>query len=100
MEIVFIRHGEPDYKPCWERGFVGHGKDLACLTPEGINQAKEVSRNPILNGSELIISSPYTRALQTAALPEGSQGLQKLIIALHMLFILIKILLDLTGFKL
>ncbi|MCL2603614.1 MAG: histidine phosphatase family protein [Defluviitaleaceae bacterium] len=68
MEILFIRHGKPDYTPCWERGFIGHGKDLACLTPEGIKQAEEVSRNPILDGSELIISSPYTRALQTAAI--------------------------------
>ena len=68
MEIVFIRHGKPDYTPCWERGFIGHGKDLACLTLEGIKQAEEVSRNSILDGSELIISSPYTRALQTAAI--------------------------------
>ena len=68
MEIVFIRHGKPDYVPCWERGFIGHGKDLACLTPEGINQSEEVSKNSLLDGSELIISSPYTRALQTAAI--------------------------------
>ena len=68
MEIIFIRHGEPNYTPCWERGFIGHGKDLASLTPTGIVQAEEVSQNPILNGSEIIISSPYTRALQTAAI--------------------------------
>ena len=68
MEIVFIRHGEPDYKPCWEREFIGHGKDLACLTPEGVKRADEVSRNSILDGSELILVSPYTRALQTAAI--------------------------------
>jgi len=68
MEVVFIRHGKPDYTPCWERGFIGHGKDLACLTPEGIKQAEEVSKNSVLDGSELIISSPYTRALQTAAI--------------------------------
>ena len=68
MEIVFIRHGAADYAPCWERGFIGHGKDLACLKPEGIKQAEEVSKNPVLDGSELIISSPYTRALQTAAI--------------------------------
>jgi broad specificity phosphatase PhoE len=75
MEIVFIRHGEPDYTPCWERGFIGHGKDLACLTSEGVNQAEEVSKNSILNGSELIISSPYTRALQTAAIISKNTGL-------------------------
>jgi len=68
MEVIFIRHGEPDYTPCWDRGFIGHGKDLACLTDEGVAQAENVSRNPLLNNSELIVSSPYTRALQTAAI--------------------------------
>ena len=68
MEVIFIRHGEPDYTPCWDRGFIGHGKDLACLTEEGIAQAEEVSKSPLLFGSELIVSSPYTRALQTAAI--------------------------------
>jgi broad specificity phosphatase PhoE len=68
MEIIFIRHGEPDYIPCWDRGFIGHGKDLACLTTEGVRQAEEVSKMPFLAGSELIVSSPYTRALQTAAI--------------------------------
>ena len=68
MEVIFIRHGEPDYTPCWDRGFIGHGKDLACLTDEGVVQAENVSRSPLLNNSELIVSSPYTRALQTAAI--------------------------------
>jgi broad specificity phosphatase PhoE len=67
LEIIFIRHGIPDYTPCWERGFIGHGKDLACLTEEGVAQAEAVSKNPLLSGGELIVSSPYTRALQTAA---------------------------------
>jgi Fructose-2,6-bisphosphatase len=68
MEIVFIRHGEPDYKPCYDRGFIGHGRDLAALSDIGIAQAEAVSKNVLLNGSCLIISSPYTRALQTAAI--------------------------------
>jgi len=68
MKIIFIRHGKPDYTPCWDRSFIGHGKDLACLTETGISQAEEVSNNPLLSGSELIVSSPYTRALQTAAI--------------------------------
>lgn len=68
MRIVFIRHGIPDYTPCYERGFIGHGRDLASLTKEGIEQAEAVSRHPLLCGSRLIVSSPYTRALQTAAI--------------------------------
>lgn len=75
MEIILIRHGEPNYTPCWERGFIGHGKDLACLTDEGVEQAEEVSKSPLLCGSELIVSSPYTRALQTAAIISRNTGL-------------------------
>ena len=75
MEIVLIRHGKPDFTPCWERGFIGHGKDLACLTAVGVDQAEGVSANPILSGSELIVSSPYTRALQTAAIISKSTKL-------------------------
>ena len=68
MEIILIRHGEPDYQPCYDKGFIGHGKDLAALTNAGINQAEAVSKSALLNGSQIIVSSPYTRALQTAAI--------------------------------
>lgn len=66
MEVIMIRHGEPDYTPCDDRRFIGHGKDLAPLTEKGIEQAKAVSKNPLLLGAQIILSSPYTRALQTA----------------------------------
>lgn len=68
MDIVLIRHGEPNYAPCEERGFIGHGRDLAPLTELGVEQAKRVTTEDILKNSEIIISSPYTRALQTAAI--------------------------------
>jgi broad specificity phosphatase PhoE len=68
MRIVFIRHGEPDYIPCDKRGFIGHGRDLATLSENGIEQAEQVSKDAILQNSEIILSSPYTRALQTAAI--------------------------------
>lgn len=67
MEVIMIRHGEPDYTPCNDRLFIGHGKDLCPLTDKGIEQAKEVALNPLLAGAQIILSSPYTRALQTAA---------------------------------
>lgn len=70
-----IRHGQPDYKPCETRGFIGHGNDLAPLTAKGIAQAKEAARNPLLAGTQLIVSSPYTRALQTAAYVARETGL-------------------------
>jgi len=75
MKIVFIRHGEPDKSIVDARGFVGQGRDMAPLTELGIRQAEEVSRNPKLNGCQIIISSPYTRALQTAAIISKNTGL-------------------------
>jgi broad specificity phosphatase PhoE len=76
MNIIFIRHGEPNYTPCDERGFIGHGRDLAPLTDLGVEQAEKVAVDSILNYSELIVSSPYTRALQTAAIISRETGIK------------------------
>ncbi len=63
-----IRHGEPDYTPCDERGFIGHGRSLAPLSDKGVAQAEAAGEHPALEGVELIVASPLTRALQTAAI--------------------------------
>lgn len=75
MKIVFIRHGEPDYTGVTNRKFIGHGMDLAPLTEEGKKQAQMVSQADALNDAELIVSSPYTRALQTAAIISKNRNL-------------------------
>lgn len=67
-KIIFVRHGEPDYLKVSQRKFIGHGRDLADLTEIGKEQARIASNNKLLDGAEIIISSPYTRALQTAAI--------------------------------
>lgn len=76
MKIVFIRHGEPDFSKVDSRGFIGLGRDLAALTKNGINQAEAASKNPLLDDAEIIVSSPYTRALQTAAIISKNTGLE------------------------
>ncbi|HBN84589.1 MAG TPA: histidine phosphatase family protein [Clostridiales bacterium] len=68
MKIVFIRHGEPDYTDVTQKGFIGHGRDLAHLTKVGKVQAQIAAGNPLLDRVELIVSLPYTRAFQTAAI--------------------------------
>jgi len=75
MKIVFIRHGEPDKEVVDKRGFIGQGRDFAPLTDLGIKQAENVSFNPLLTGCQIIVSSPYTRALQTAAIISKNTGL-------------------------
>jgi len=68
MKVIFVRHSKADYSACFERGFIGYGLDLAELTDEGIQIAQNVCNNPIFEGAEIIVSSPFTRALHTAAI--------------------------------
>ncbi len=75
MEVVVMRHGERDYQPCYERGFIGQGLELAPLTDNGIKQAQEAAQNPLIDGCSIIVSSPYTRCLQTAAIVSRSRNL-------------------------
>ena len=68
MKLILVRHGEPTYEQVGKRGYIGQGRDLAILTEKGIRQAEEAAKDPRLIGAELIVSSPYTRALHTAAI--------------------------------
>ena len=65
MEIILVRHGEPDYSEADEKiGF----SNLAPLTTTGVEQAHTVSQNELFKNADIIVSSPYTRALHTAAI--------------------------------
>lgn len=44
MKIIFVRHGEPDYRELEERSYTGFGIDLAPLTGKGRSLAKEVAQ--------------------------------------------------------
>ncbi|MDF2934642.1 MAG: phosphoglycerate mutase [Paenibacillaceae bacterium] len=66
--FYLIRHSEPDWEINERYKLIGHGRDLVPLTPRGIQQALETARDGRLKDAELIISSPYPRALQTAAI--------------------------------
>ena len=65
MEVLFIRHGEPTYDNVHDHNLVSY---LGELTPDGRWQAEVVAVQPALYGSEVIVASPFTRALQTAAI--------------------------------
>lgn len=67
-QFYLVRHGEPDYSQCDKRGYIGHGRDLAPLSNEGISQALTTAMDSRLKSADIIVSSPYTRALQTAAI--------------------------------
>ena len=71
MKIIFIRHGEPDYRELEERSYTGFGIDLASLSEKGRQQAQELSKNPFLSSAEIIVSS----AVKTASYVVCATGL-------------------------
>ncbi|MEF1306288.1 phosphoglycerate mutase family protein, partial [Vibrio owensii] len=66
MDIVFLRHGVPDFTLADERQMTQLEKDYAPLCREHLPVLQEKLNHPVFNDAEIIISSPYTRALQTA----------------------------------
>ena len=75
MKIIFVRHGEPDYRELEERSYTGFGIDLAPLSEEGRQQAQELSKNSLLHSADLLVSSAVTRALETAFYVSCATGL-------------------------
>jgi len=74
--FYLIRHGEPDWAFKDERNLRGAMRDYVPLTANGVKQAEQVVKfNPHLEHCELILSSPYTRSLQTAAIMNRNLGL-------------------------
>ena len=67
-QFLLLRHAEPDYTEIDKRKYRAFGNDLAPLTEKGIQQAIDVSKNALLQDIDIIISSPYTRTLETAAI--------------------------------
>ncbi len=66
--FILVRHGETDYSFVNANGFKGHGLDLASLTSNGIETVKKLAKNDVFKNSSILISSPYTRAMQTASI--------------------------------
>ncbi len=66
--FYFVRHGKPDYSERNTKIYQGFGVNLAKLSEEGIRQIKETAADDRLKEADIIICSPYTRALQTAAI--------------------------------
>lgn len=66
--FYFVRHGKTDYSERDQKIYQGFGVNLAPLSEIGIQQIQKTSKDDRLQGADIILSSPYTRALQTAAI--------------------------------
>ena len=75
MKIIFVRHGEPDYRELEERSYTGFGMDLAPLSEKGRQEAQKICQNPLLQSADLLVTSAVTRALETASYLACATGL-------------------------
>lgn len=66
MKVVFVRHGKTDYALADARQMSQLEKDYAPLQRACIPDIQAQANHPLLQQAEIILSSPYTRALQTA----------------------------------
>lgn len=66
--FYLIRHGKADYSARNQKIYQGFGVNLSPLSPEGVEEIRSTARDRRLRGAAIILSSPYTRAVQTAAI--------------------------------
>jgi broad specificity phosphatase PhoE len=66
--FFLVRHGEPRWSLAVERDLQGPLSDFVPLTELGVRQCEEAAKDPRLREARLVLSSPYTRALQSASI--------------------------------
>lgn len=74
-KYYLVRHGEPDWGINEKHRLRGHGRDLPHLTQKGIDQAKEIAQDGRIRNSQIILASPYTRTMHTAAILSKETGI-------------------------
>ena len=78
-KFLLVRHGECDYSEFDTKFYKGFGGNLAKMTDLGVSQIEKTAEDPRLQGADIMLSSPYTRALQTAAILNRNLGLKIII---------------------
>lgn len=74
--FYLVRHGETDYRERNTKIYQGFGVNLSPLSETGVAQIKETAKDSRLKNAEIILCSPYTRALQTAAILSRELGIE------------------------
>ena len=74
-KFVFVRHGEPDYPSTLDWSTMSLAKNFAGLTEKGIEQINASCEELKKYNAELIVSSPFTRTMQGAAIMARELGL-------------------------
>lgn len=66
--FYFIRHGQMDASMAEKKFYKGFAYNMMTLSEKGIEQIHETAKDSRLRCAELIITSPYGRALHSAAI--------------------------------
>ncbi len=66
--FYFIRHGKTDFSEANLKIYRRQGYNMLTLSEEGISQIIQTSKMPELKNAELIVTSPFGRALHSAAI--------------------------------
>ncbi|MGO8957926.1 MAG: histidine phosphatase family protein [Streptosporangiaceae bacterium] len=74
--IYLLRHGEADYEPVRARQWPGSMADLAPLSPAGYEQATAAAERLTQVAASALVSSPFTRTMQTANIVSCRLGLR------------------------
>lgn len=72
--FYFVRHGKTDYSLQNTKIYQSFGVNLSPLSEQGVAQIKETSKDERLKNADIVITSPYTRAVQTAAILSKELG--------------------------
>jgi broad specificity phosphatase PhoE len=75
VAVYLLRHGEADYSVIRDRGWPGATADLAPLSARGYTEALRAADELAEVGAAALVSSPMTRALQTAGVVAARTGL-------------------------
>ena len=66
--FYFIRHGQMDTSMAEKKFYKGFAYNMMTLSEKGIEQIHETAKDNRLQNAELIITSPYGRAIHSAAI--------------------------------
>lgn len=73
--FYFIRHGQADFTEANTKIYQGRGFNMLTLSDLGVRQIKAAALDGRLKDAELILSSPFGRALHSAAILSKELGL-------------------------
>jgi broad specificity phosphatase PhoE len=74
-KFYLVRHGKADYSYAEKTGHLAVFSNLAPLHRDYIYMVDETAKDKRLADAEIIIASPYTRALQTASIISKKTGI-------------------------